>query len=182
MVVRTAANRPEEQATRDRVLRLQSQLDLAPWTFASEVLVDATAQPHSHPVLTIDAVEDDELLLAAILHEQLHWFEDAHADRTDAAIEATRVRWPDVPTQRPGGAGSEESTRLHLLVCHWEHLGLECLRGPKVAAAVIGRISEHHYGWVYRTVLAERALLTEISVRHGLLPPGAVTTVASSAR
>ena len=44
--------------------------------------------PHSHPVLTLNTqyIDRDTLQIATFVHEQLHWFFDAHAAATDSAI------------------------------------------------------------------------------------------------
>jgi hypothetical protein len=161
-----------ERRTRDRLRALLETYDLGAWTFTDEMVIDEDGQPHSHPVLTLDAGDEgSELLLAAFLHEQLHWFEEKRASQRDAAVVATRERWPVVPSTPPHGAGDEESTRLHLLVCHWEHRALESLLGEQAAARVVGRLAEHHYRWVYRTVLTDRSVLAELAARFDLVPP-----------
>jgi hypothetical protein len=51
------------------------------------------------------------MALAEFVHEQLHWFEETHADARDDAIEETKQLYPVVPIARPDGAGSEVSIR-----------------------------------------------------------------------
>jgi hypothetical protein len=155
-----------------RLRELLRRKDLAPWTWTTELTVDERSYPHSHPRLTLNTAcgEDDELLLATFVHEQLHWFEESRAEARDRAIEATRTPFPEVPTQRPAGAGSENSTRLHLLVCQLEFEALCRLLGPDPARETIERLSRHHYGWVYRTVLTQGGVLRRLLKEHDLWP------------
>jgi hypothetical protein len=171
--IRVERGTDAEHRTRATLLGLLDTFDLTQWTFTDELVIDEQAWPHSHPVLTLDARYDDpELLLAAFVHEQLHWFEETRPKQRDAFIGATVAHYPHVPTARPEGAGDEESTRLHLLVCHLEQRALQTLLGPVSAKRLVMRLSEHHYRWIYRTVLLDRSRLAELVVRHGLVPAG----------
>ena len=179
--VRVRHGSAAELRTRSVLLGLLDSFDLAPWTFTDELVIDDHGWPHSHPVLTLDvaAADDPELLLAAFVHEQLHWFEEQHAQRRDAFVGATVEHYPDVPNARPEGAGDEASTRLHLLVCHLELRVLATVLGPVAARRLVTRLSEHHYRWIYRTVLQDRATLTGMVKRHGLVPAGLASGTAS---
>jgi hypothetical protein len=44
------------------------------------MVIKERAIPHSHPVLTLNTrnLDSDDQLLSAFLHEQLHWYLDAH--------------------------------------------------------------------------------------------------------
>lgn len=53
LTIRTANNRDDELATAERLQRLAGTHDLARFLFTREVVVDANAIPHSHPVLTL---------------------------------------------------------------------------------------------------------------------------------
>lgn len=74
--------------------------------------------PYSHPVLTLNTRSSGDGLLAAYLHEQLHWLLDARqADpRLVAARRRLEYRYADPPGRQDGGAAGAESTRLHLLL------------------------------------------------------------------
>jgi len=169
--ITTGTGSPAELLAAQRLRTILGRFDLGPWTYTSTVQVDEHAYPHSHPVLTLDAHPlSTELLLAAFVHEQLHWFEEAHTSQRDAAVVATRERYPTVPELRPDGAGSEESTRLHLLVCHWEHRSLEVLLGADEAHRTVRALAAHHYRWIYKTVQRDAVYLAELSRSHGLVP------------
>jgi hypothetical protein len=163
---------PAEARMRSTLSRLFARYDLAAWTFTRRIEIDETAMPHSHPVLTLNAdwSDDEGMALAELVHEQLHWFEEKHADRRDRAILETTRHYPFVPTRRPEGAGDETSTRLHLLVCYLEYQALKLLLGDAAARVQIEALSRHHYCWVYRTVLADEPGLARIIQTHGLVP------------
>src|SRR5262245_48557391 len=112
-----------EIQTRDQLQRLIKTYDLSRFFFTTSVLIDPTAIPHSHPVLTLHTrhVKDDELLLSTFVHEELHWFLSQNDKATTEAIKELRVLFPKVPVGSPEGAGDEESTYLHLLVNYLEY-------------------------------------------------------------
>jgi hypothetical protein len=155
-----------------RLRALLSDHPLDPWTFTETVRIAEGEMPHSHPVLTMNTAyaNDPVMALSEFLHEQLHWFEEAHAGPRDRFIAATQLAYPKVPAARPEGAGGESSTRLHLLVCHLEHQALASLIGRGPARVAMHRLSRHHYNWVYRTILRDETLLADLVRAHGLLP------------
>lgn len=162
---------PNEQRMKAVLEHLLEWHDLEPWLFTRAVRIDENGMPHSHPVLTLNAeCFDETTVLAEFVHEQLHWFEEEHADARDRAIEETKLRYPAVPVARPEGAGSEDSTRLHLIVCYLEFQALKLLLGKEKARAQIETLSRHHYCWVYRTVLEDETLLADIVRHHNLYP------------
>jgi len=170
--IRLRQGTPAERRTRAAVEALLAAHDLDGLVFTAEMEIEEGAIPHSHPVMVMNtAFEGDRrLLLAEFVHEQLHWFEEAHATQRDRAIEATVEHYPSVPVDPPEGAGDETSTRLHLLVCYLEYQALRRLLGPVVARETIERLSRHHYCWVYRTVLEDEALIGGLIDEYDLRP------------
>jgi len=163
---------PAEQRMRRLLSRLTEEYDLTGWIFTTEIVVDEAAMPHSHPVLTMNVAHkcNPIMALAEFVHEQLHWFEELHAEARDRAIEETK-RWYDaVPSQRPEGAGNETSTRLHLLVCYLEYQALKCLIGAEAARRAMVELSQHHYCWVYATVLSDEETIGRIICQYDLIP------------
>ena len=67
-----------EEATRDALLRLVGEHDVSAWLYTHRVIIDQTAIPHSHPVLTLHTrhLGEDEHLLSTFVHEQFHWLEE----------------------------------------------------------------------------------------------------------
>ena len=173
MIIELATGSAAERRIQSMLQELMEQHDLRPWSFTEHLRIDERAYPHSHPVLTLSCGHDDPLdLLAAFVHEQLHWYEEAHAAARDQAIEATRALYPDVPADRPEGSGTESSTRLHLLVCTLELDVLRRILGEPAARAIVERLSRHHYRWVYREVLVNEPRLTTLMRDAGFFPPG----------
>ena len=163
---------PAEERMRTVLWKLCADYDLSGWMFTRSIVVDENAIPHSHPVLTVNVENehDEQMALAELVHEQLHWFEEEHAEDRDRAIEETNLYYRSVPSARPEGAGDEMSTRLHLLVCYLEFQVLRLLLGEPAARQKIQALSRHHYCWVYRTVLTDEATLAQIVRKHDLLP------------
>ncbi len=114
--------------------------------------------------------DDDVWQLSTYVHEQLHWLFSGKQKTTRQATDDLPKEYPDVPKGPPEGARDERSTYLHLLVCYLEHDGLKQLVEEEAARAQIEKLADHHYKWVYRTVLAEGEKIRPILERHGLMP------------
>ena len=70
-----------EVETKVQLEKLLEQHDLSRWIFTREIVIDEkTGIPHSHPVLTLSTnySGQDARFLSAFVHEQLHWFLNAH--------------------------------------------------------------------------------------------------------
>lgn len=162
-----------EQRAQVQLENLIHKYELGRWTFTRTVVIDEkTRIPHSHPVLTLNAryLDNDIWQLSTYVHEQLHWF---FSDREQAVRKATddlRKSYPDVPKGPPEGARDERSTYLHLFVCYLEYGGLQQLVGPETARAQIEKLADHHYKWVYRTVLQDGEKIRAILEKHKLMP------------
>jgi hypothetical protein len=167
----TLANENErESVARDQLARLLDRYDLRKWQFTNRVRIEQGAMPHSHPVLTLNTAypNDDHLVLANYLHEQLHWFLTKRRGRARRALRDVRDRYPDPPVERPRGAGSAGSSYLHYLVCFLEHEALIEVVGSDEARRVIEFWCTHHYTEIYRTVLRDAEGIREIVEGHGL--------------
>jgi hypothetical protein len=166
-------NNSERETRTEAILRaIESKYDLQQWLYTDRVTIDEADMPHSHPVLTLGTAHSDNepMLLAELLHEQLHWFEEERAPDRDRAMADLAKLYPAVPHARPEGAGSEGSTRLHLLVCFLEYEALVQLLGTEAAVSIVEQIGRHHYGWVYRTVLRDHDLIRGVVLAHDLRP------------
>ena len=168
--IRTAHASEAEVLTSRQLLGLLAHHDVSPWLFTRSVIIDEDAVSHSHPVLTLSTrhLRDDDVLLSSFLHEQLHWFLVAREQQVSEAIRDLELLFPAVPVGYPEGADSRRSTYLHLLIGWLEWDALTRLVGYEEAHRVIEFWAGDHYRWVYRTVLAQSALLGEIVMRHGL--------------
>ncbi len=76
--------------------------------------------------------------------------------------------YPDLPTKRPEGCGSERSNYLHIQVNYLEYRGLSDLLGAEKARGVIERIP--HYTAIYALVLNDYARINAVMTQHGMIP------------
>jgi hypothetical protein len=162
----------EEIQTKGQLQRLLQTYDLSKWIFTRSILIDEKATPHSHPVLTLHTrhLSDDELLLSSFVHEQIHWFLVQRDKETEGAIKELRALFPKVPVGFPEGAGSEDSTYLHLLVNYLEYRADRELLGELKARQVMDFWSTDHYTWVYKTVLERARDIGNIAFKYKLVP------------
>lgn len=161
-----------EAATRDQLQRLLEAYDLSSWFYTDSIVIDETAIPFSHPVLTLHTrhAKDDELLLSTFIHEQLHWYFSGRPDRTDQAIADLRRAFPDAPSGGMAGGRDQRSTYLHLLVCFLERQGVARALGELKAKQVFEFWATDHYTWVYRQVLDHGQEIAAILKTRELLP------------
>ena len=70
--IETQNGTPEEEQAVVQLLRLVTEYDVEGWLFTRDVLVDAEAIPHSHPVLTVNTryLDDDLHQLTTLVHDQ----------------------------------------------------------------------------------------------------------------
>lgn len=163
----------DEAATRAQLERLLAAHDLRLWLFTSRVMIDRTALPHSHPILTLHTrhLRDDDLLLSTWLHEQLHWFLSEREASTTAAVEDVLTIWPDLPIGHPDGSRDAWGNGLHLLIGLLEWTALKLTLGELRARQVMGFWAEDHYRAIYRIVLDQPRRLAEVLRRHDLIWP-----------
>ena len=166
-----SGSQPEIQ-TKEQLQRLLKTYDLSKWIFTKSILIDEKSVPHSHPVLTLHTrhLKDDDLLLSAFVHEQLHWFLVQKQKETEEAIKELRALFPQVPVGFPAGSEDEESTYLHLLVNYLEYRADRELLGELRAKQVMDFWASDHYTWVYKTVLERTRDIGNIAFKHKLIP------------
>lgn len=171
--VKTAHNSNGELKTKSVIEELSYTYNLRPWTFTRVIIIDETAIPHSHPTLTIHTrhLGDSDALLSTYVHEQLHWFLEAHKAQTTAAEHDLMKVYPSVPVGYPDGAVDAESTYLHLIDCDLEFRADEALLGPERARRIMTYWANDHYRWVYKTVLTDRRRIDAVLASHGLNTP-----------
>jgi hypothetical protein len=163
-----------ERATQTQLDGLLGRYDLTPWLFTRVLVIDDDAIPHSHPTLTLHArhLRDDLLLLSTLIHEESHWYLEAHQADVDAAVVELRALAPALPVGFPDGAQSETSSYEHLVVIALEERGLKRLVGELAAHQAMEFWATDHYRALYRTVLEKRAEVWRIMRAHGLASPG----------
>jgi hypothetical protein len=170
--VELAHDSEAERATRAALLRLVQKHDLSDWIYTTEIIVDESQIPHSHPVLTIDAADadDEEKLASTFIHEQFHWLEAGETlEAFEAAMADFERLYPDAPGREGGGARDVESTYRHLLVCDLELQAMTELFGEARARAVLAGIT--HYEWIYERVLNDPRV-RDVTTRHGFALSG----------
>ena len=116
-------------------------------------------------------VNSDDLLLLTYIHEQLHWYLTAHNADTNAAEAELRKIYPKVPVGYPDGAQDEESTYLHLINCYLEMQADRQFIGRERTGRAMQFWSEHHYKWVYKTIIEDEARIAVIVQREHLQIP-----------
>jgi hypothetical protein len=167
VVVALAHGTPPEAATKARLDALLARYDLRDYTFTQRAVIEEGAINHAFPTLTLNAhFDDDDQLLSAYVHEQIHWHLRQHRFQQDAAVAELRRFYPRVPVGLPEGADTLYSTYGHIVTCYLEMLADRRLLGDDRAAAVIR--NKRHYTWIYAVVVHDEARIAGVVARHGL--------------
>ena len=114
-------------------------------------------------------LDEDDLALAVLVHEEIHWHLSARNEDTKKAIAEFRRIYPAVPTVPPEGAKDEYSTYLHLIVNYLEYLALRRILGVDTARSVLELWRERRYRWIYGKVLDYTDRIGSIVRDSGLL-------------
>ena len=160
----------ETEAVR-QLKRILGRHDLSKWTFTAVVRIDAQDIPHGHPVLTMNAnhLDKDELVLAVLLHEEIHWHLSARIEDAKKAVEEFRRIYPAVPSAPPEGARDEYSTYLHLIVNYLEYLSLQQILGEDDARSILELWRQKRYRWIYGKALDDTNRTGSVVMNSGLL-------------
>lgn len=159
-----------ERRAFDQLERVLTLHELTKWIFTHQVQIATHAVPHSHPILTLNTryTDRDDLALATLLHEQLHWFLDEHWQAAGQAIKELEQLYPEVPVGFPEGAVNTYSTRLHLLINFLEYDAVKQILGESAADKLMQCRCVDHYTWVYKTVLKDTDRIQRVIGRHAL--------------
>lgn len=168
--IRLKNNTQREQAAAAQLRRMLDRYDVSDHIFTYSVLIDEYDAPHSHPILTINAVflDDDNSAFSIFLHEQLHWLGMVLTPNMNAAIEDLKTLYPTVPGPRLGGARDAFSTYAHLIVGIQEYDVMARLVGEAEAERVLRK--KPNYRWVYGEVLKHKQAFRDIAARNQLNP------------
>ncbi|MEO8000038.1 MAG: hypothetical protein ABI852_21480, partial [Gemmatimonadaceae bacterium] len=111
-----AHNSPTETQTKAQIIRLMGQHNVNRWLYTRNIVIDDNAIPHSHPILTLHTrhLKDDDLLLATLLHEELHWYLTQNPVAVDSAISDLKKLFPNIPVGYPAGSADEMGNYVHL--------------------------------------------------------------------
>ncbi len=166
LVIKTVNKTDVEIKTKDKLESLLSKYDTSKWIFTNKILIKEGLRSHSHPVLTVATqhYQDDLLLLATFIHEQIHWFVKAKVNGRKI-LDELKQKYPEVPVGFSIGGGHDEfSTYLHLIVCYFEYKALEKLVSTKVAEETLKR--RDVYSWVYKTIFDNKEYFKELFKKH----------------
>jgi hypothetical protein len=153
----------------DRERQLKTELeeiiashDLSKYTFTRTVLVDERAMNYAFPVLTLNTHfrNSDDELLSSFLHEQLHWYLQAHHLQMQDAVAELRRFYPRVPVGLPDGAETAYSTYGHLVDCYLEIQADRQVIGENRTKRVIK--NKPRYLWIYKTVTDDEPRIAAI--------------------
>ena len=162
----------DERATGAQLLALLARYDLSRWRFIDAIHIERRVVPHSRPILTLNTrhLDDDGLLLATYLHEQLHWYLEKHAEGSMRVIEELRARYPQPPVGFPDGAEDEFSSYAHYIVCYLEWRALVDVVGEAEDTRIFTFWRGDHYRAIYAAVMDNNAVIGEIVTRCIGLP------------
>ena len=176
-------NTASEQQPRALLIGWFERYSLDKWRYTDVIRIEEGVIPHSHPVLTLspqtrwsDYLADPEQLLAAYIHEQMHWFLLLQQKffGTRQAIAEFREHSTNLPVALPSRCSSPFSNYLHILVNFLEYQGLMELFGAAGAQQVIARIP--HYTKIYALIVEESEHIGKVMTKYGLVldaqPPG----------
>jgi hypothetical protein len=168
----TAVQRGAERV-RNMLLDLRQRFDLSPFEYSKQIRIAPTELPHSHPRITLNTwVRDDLGLLSMYLHEQMHWYvtwySHARTLQWQQLFDELRGRYPKVPSVEAGGANDDFSTYLHLLVNGLEVDAVSRFLGREQVVKHVRALP--FYGWIYQTVIEDRASLGALYHEQHLLP------------
>ena len=173
LILSFAHGSADELATGAQLLTLLRRYDLSRWRFTSELRIERGVIPHSHPTLTLHTrhLDDDGLLLATYLHEQLHWFVGERLPGMEQAVAVLRQRYPQPPVGYPHGARDANSSYQHYVICWLERQALLDVVGATETERICAFWSHDHYTDIYTTVLADGDAIDEIVTHYVGLPP-----------
>lgn len=162
-----------EKQTEAQLRRLLSSYDVSKWMFTKNIVIESGTTPHSHPVLTLNTkyLKDDELLLSAFVHEQLHWFVEQNAEKSQAAFKDLKEIFPKIPIGFPEGSADEAGNYEHLIVCYWEYQADRDFFGELKARVVIDFLAHDHYTWIYQKVLDDEGKIVLVIRKNKLILP-----------
>ncbi len=166
--VTTHEDTPLERQGKAQMERLLQIYALDKWQFTDKVVIQSYVIPHSHPVLTLNTryLDNDVEQLSTYLHEQIHWYADAHEEQVDEIITVFKSMYPEVPVGNGQGARTTESSYLHLLVCWLELDGLGELIGKKKDQENLA--AKTYYQWIAKTVLEDTGEIGRVVKEHNL--------------
>lgn len=169
VVIDTYKGSESEQSTRVMLEEALEKYDLEPYMYTKKIMIQDSVIPHSHPVLTMSTRDTSMAhVLSTFIHEQMHWYTLSRSEASDSAITAFKRMYPDVPVALPMGSGSRKGTYLHILVNYLEYHVLIQVLGKEEATEVLKHWEQHHYTWIYSTVMKDYEQIKAVVEKNGL--------------
>lgn len=151
--------------TRQNLEHLLGVYDLSPIIFTEDISIQSRVVPHSHPSLTLNTryAEQPNKLLAAFMHEQLHWWTLKNKANMARASKDLKKIIPKLPAK---------VNYDHVVVCFLEYDGLIYYLGKKEAYKVIRGfiLQDKLHPWIYAEVVKRYKQIDRIILKHKLKP------------
>lgn len=151
--------------TRQNLEHLLGVYDLTPLLFSEDVAIQSRAYPHSHPELTLNTryAEQPNKLLAAFMHQQLHWWTAKNKGSLQKATKDLKKIIPKLPPK---------VTYEVLVVCFLEYDGLIYYLGKKDADKVISDFitQDKLHPWLFTVVTRGYKQIDRIILKYKLKP------------
>jgi hypothetical protein len=100
---------------------------------------------------------------------QTHWWMQAHAAQTEAAIATLKTRYPTLPVGYPEGADTLHASYEHLLINWLELDAVRRVLGQVEAQRIAKFWSHDHYTKLYQAVGADGDAIKAVAQENGLL-------------
>ena len=107
--------------------------------------------------------------MSTYLHENIHWYLDAHQTKIADIIAMLKKRFPNVAVGYPEGARDEYSTYLHMVVCFLELDAIRQLLSEARYNKVIHFWQKDHYTWIYKLIDEHDNEIAMLIKQHKLL-------------
>ena len=151
--------------TRQNLEHLLGVYNLTPIIFTEDIEIQSRVFPHSHPTLTLNTryAEQPKKLLAAFMHEQLHWWTEKNPVAVKRAAKDLKKFIPKLPNK---------VTYEHLIICFLEYDGLIYYLGKPEADKVLTAFmtQDKLHTWMYSVVLKRYNHIDRIILKYKLKP------------
>lgn len=151
--------------TRQNLEHLLGVYHLSPLIFTENISIRTNVVPHSHPTLTLNTrfAEQPNKLLAAFIHEQLHWWVAKNKPNVTRASKDLKKIIPKLPAK---------ISYEHIMVCFLEYDGLVFYLGQKEANKIIRAfiVQDQLHPWIYSEVLKNQKQIERIVLKYKLKP------------
>ena len=156
--------------TRQNLEHLLQIYDLSPYLLTLEIQIQSQVPPHAHPVLTLNTrfAEQPNKLLAAFIHEQLHWWSMSKKKELDKAIEEIKTILPTLPKEEIGS--DVNSAYFETIICLLEYKTMIQLVNKKEANKVLKDFinTDKVYPWINTQMYLKFKAIEAILNKHKL--------------